>query len=493
MANVAVPEARGKTGSPALTQENWEHLMSLQDDIAALTGTTQLRWNAGTPLGTPTFVTYSFPTIAPPYEITYAPQSIGGFAPLGEAHKIYVRMALDIRASVSGIRFLEVPAAVDGQIRFSFVDFTGVQNATGAQASGFAHQPTLKTETYDGVATQSTGTFDIGGDVFINPAMYQANAQTLMPGVRGFSIVLHEIGHALGFKHPFEGTPTIDPSHDSGAYTIMSYNRPQATTTPGTVDIAATQLYYGTKPYDYSWDPSTLSLTVNGTTGGDTLLGTELGDTLRGGAGSDRLLGRLGNDMIDGGAGTDWAEQSGLISQKQMTRHGDGSVHVVDPTTGEADNLINIERIKFLDGIVAFDFEGPASSDTAAGIAYRLYQAAFDRTPDLQGLSFWVKWLDDGKTDPWNMAARFVDSAEFEAQYGSRTPEDADFMTKIYQNVLDREPEQGGFDWWLSRLSDDTFTQSEVLARFSDSDENRLNVADDIRNGIALSNDYYMF
>lgn len=150
---------------------------------------------------------------------------------------------------------------------------------------------------------------------------------------------------------------------------------------------------------------------------------------------------------------------------------------------------IEVERVQFNDGILAFDTD----SGENAGNAYRIYKAAFDREPDQQGLSFWTKWLDDGKTDPWNMAARFIDSREFEELYGSRNPDNADYMLRVYRNVLDRDPDQGGYDWWLERLNNSTFSQSEVLARFSDSVENRENVTPKVENGVFLSNEYFFF
>ena len=36
-------------------------------------------------------------------------------------------------------------------------------------------------------------------------------------------LLLHEIGHALGFKHPFEGPNTLSSTYDDHAYTVMSY------------------------------------------------------------------------------------------------------------------------------------------------------------------------------------------------------------------------------------------------------------------------------
>jgi len=48
-----------------------------------------------------------------------------------------------------------------------------------------------------------------------------------------------------------------------------------------------------------------LNLTLNGTTGADSLQGQDANDTLNGFAGKDTLLGNLGNDVLDGGEGDD--------------------------------------------------------------------------------------------------------------------------------------------------------------------------------------------
>jgi hypothetical protein len=298
--------------------------MSLSDDIAALTGARIARWNADGPLGTPVFVTYTFPTSPKTYD------PFGGFVLASETHKNYIRTALSTWDAVSGIHFLEVPESAGGQIRFSLVDLTGTLNARGAQASGYGYNPT-------------GGVNDLGGDAYLNAQFYAADAATIAPGQRGYSIVLHETGHVIGLKHPFEGTPTIDPAHDSGTYTIMSYNRSVATTSLGSVDIAATQFLYGLADAEFSWDPQTLSLTINGTNAAETRIGTELNDTLNG-------LG--GADLLNGKTGLDTATYSGAFADYKLTPSAGGQAIVTDLRPGSPDGedtLVNIEQLRFSD------------------------------------------------------------------------------------------------------------------------------------------------
>lgn len=259
----------------------------------------------------------------------------------------------------------------------------------------------------------------------------------------------------------------------------------------GSVDLT----FEGTAKLDIVFDGDKAS-TINLGDGGDIADGGYGNDRISGGGGNDRMRGGHGNDWLDGGAGSDLidgsngfdtARQAGNYRDHSIKFYSDGVISLA--RDGDVDLFKNVERLQFDDGILARD----TASGENAGNAYRIYKAAFDREPDVQGVTFWTKWLDDGKTDTWNMAARFIDSNEFRALYGSSTPDDADFLLRVYRNVLDRDPDQGGYDFWLKTLTSDQYSQSEVLARFSDSLENRQNVAPTIEKGFLMSNEYFLF
>lgn len=207
-------------------------------------------------------------------------------------------------------------------------------------------------------------------------------------------------------------------------------------------------------------------------------------DSIYGGAGDDILVGGLGNDWLDGGAGIDVALLHGSHADWILQRDA-FDFRALNAGLNETDTLRGVERIAFSDALVAFDTDG------LAGFGYRVYQAAFDRAPDREGLSYWVKQLDKGMSVT-EVAARFIDSNEFRSLYGAETTTHR-FVDKLYEHVLQRSPDEGGRAFWLDQINGGVYGRAEVLARFSDSTENRTNVAADISNGIMLGHEYFIF
>lgn len=211
--------------------------------------------------------------------------------------------------------------------------------------------------------------------------------------------------------------------------------------------------------------------------GDDRIIGSLWDDYIGGYAGNDLLYGRSGSNYIDGGSGIDTALYDGSIYAYQITQ-ASGGFYVRSAQVN--DTLVSVERIGFEDATLAFDH--------TSAQAYRLYQAAFARTPDTGGLSHWVAAMDDG-VGLHTVASSFLGSVEFHHLYGAN-PAPHDFVALLYQNVLGRLPDQSGYDFWLGRM-DAGETREAVLVAFSESAENQANVAVDIAGGILLTPDVW--
>ncbi|MDO1581893.1 DUF4214 domain-containing protein [Rhizobium oryzicola] len=183
-----------------------------------------------------------------------------------------------------------------------------------------------------------------------------------------------------------------------------------------------------------------------------------------------------GNDAFDGREGIDTVIYDGARASYTV-RQIAGVATVTSATTG-TDKLSNIERIQFADGTLALD------TSANAGQAYRLYQAAFDRTPDTGGLSFWVRAMDNGKS-LLDAAQGFVSATEFQALSGANVS-NQDFVGKLYEHVLHRAGEAGGMAYWLDQLAHGA-SKAEVLMNFSESAENIAGVSARIADGIWLA------
>lgn len=215
-----------------------------------------------------------------------------------------------------------------------------------------------------------------------------------------------------------------------------------------------------------------------GTDRNDSLSGTKSHDMIAAAAGNDTVIGNQGNDIIDGGAGTDAAKwTSPRRSYDIFINAGDDSI-----VTGqqESDTIRNVEKFIFTDGEFRTDTE-----DIAAQI-YRIYGATLDRTPDAGGLKYWVSELESGISDIRTTVNNFTASEEFQVKYGSL--DDGAFLSLLYNNVLGRDPDAEGFQYWTNSMSNG-MSRSEVVLNFSEAAENIEITRPEVERGIWVRDD----
>ncbi|HEY1042492.1 MAG TPA: DUF4214 domain-containing protein, partial [Telluria sp.] len=307
------------------------------------------------------------------------------------------------------------------------------------------------------------------GTLYLDNVEFGTQNADLTPGTRGYETLLHELGHLIGLKHPHEVTddnPAKLPAGQDGAFfTVMSYTTfSQPGTTFAQYDIAALRWLYGGDGLGGARGAAEGS--------GMYLMGTPFVDTLNGSALSDLIESGTGNDLINGGAGTDFVKINVARHLMTLTRTAEG----FSLDDGESvDQLVNIERVLYSNGAVALDIDG------TGGQAYRVYNAVLGRAPDAAGLGFWLSNMDKGVSLS-AVAGDMMTSPEFVANFGANLS-NQQLVETLYQNILDRAPEQAGLAYWVDALNAGTISQPDALAFISESTENRSSVDPTIANG----------
>lgn len=488
--------------------------MGLSSGINTVDSLVYSSWNPAP--HTSASLTFAFPRTLP---AGMSGEDHEGFAPVRPLQEKAARAALEAWAAVANIVFTEVSAGAD--ISFG----TNDQSASGS--AGYANLPD---------ASVREGTW-----VFLNNQTSINNHS--LPGETGFMVLLHEIGHTLGLKHPGlydsagdeTGGPYLPWEVDNRDYTQLSYYRPTSARlsgfdamSPMLYDIQAVQYLYGANMawhagddvYAFNeniaprciWDgggyntfdfsactggaaidlrPGMFSSTLPGyrnvsiafgvtvqqavgSAGADTVRCSDSGSVVLAGGGADTIHGGAGDDRILGGDGIDTLVLPDLAAHYRFSVGADGWRAEGDGR----DLLAGVERVRFADGAMALDIDG------VAGQVFRLYQAAFARAPDLAGLGYWIAAGDGGASLP-SVARFFIDSQEFGAAYG-QLGNDA-FVSRLYQNILGREPDAAGLAFHVGLLEQGATSRNETLAAFSESAENQAALVGVLGAGIAYT------
>jgi hypothetical protein len=113
---------------------------------------------------------------------------------------------------------------------------------------------------------------------------------------------------------------------------------------------------------------------------------------------------------------------------------------------------------------------GTVTSEEAAldgSVVERLYLAYFRRPAEPAGLAYWVGvWQDGYPID--SISNEFSRADEFRARYGN--VDNRRFVDLVYRNVMDRSPDNGGYDYWLAHIAKG-LTRGQLMIQFSESAE----------------------
>jgi predicted component of type VI protein secretion system len=307
-------------------------------------------------------------------------------------------------------------------------------------------------------------------------------------GSEAFQGAKHELLHVLGFGGGLDAntgrmsdatgfTSHFDPHVVVSGTQVAFGGTYTKLITGGTVPLAPLGRYYGIYHVDddstgvedlMGWVSAGAGKSEQELSTFDQVILKDLGYTLK-----TTLVSKDGHTFVPGAgtkvsgtAATDTAYFAGKATDYSMSTAWDGTVTVSSKIDGNITTGMNsIERIKFSDTAMAYD------ADIGAGQVYRLYQAAFNRKPDLEGLGYWIKAIDAGYT-----ITQIAESFVIQPQLTKLN--NADFIESLYQNALHR-PSDDGKSYWVGRL-EDGMSRAAVLASFSDSAENKVKVILDV-------------
>lgn len=277
---------------------------------------------------------YQFATFEPVDFVD--PGEYTGWTAFTETEKAAIRAAMAHIETFLNIDFVEVTGSADPDLNLGKVDLPGVTAGVGGPSISFSGATIMGYDAYvvyDNTIDLSSGEVDL---------------------------ILHELGHALGLKHPFNA-PLVPAGTDNNKYTIMSYTSNPDNARDAEVmmhyDILALQDLWGAAAHneddtiytgprgvavDAVWDSGgvdtfsaagrTNAVTLDlregafsrfgaidnvviaygvgienavGGRGNDRLVGNDLGNVLKGVLGADTILAGAGADVVRGGVGRD--------------------------------------------------------------------------------------------------------------------------------------------------------------------------------------------
>jgi len=444
---------------------------------------------------------YAFPESVPVYSA--ATEMAEGFTPFNDIQKQNAIAVLKYIETVTALSFVPTSEALESNTLLFAL------NTQEEDSYAYAYLPEIH---------------PLGSDIYM--AIHPTN-ETMSVGTEGALTLIHEIGHALGLKHPHEeaegvGEDSLLPAdEDSVANTVMSYEESTVENFKfefNTLDIAALHYIYGPNPnsrasddtYELSstqtnfiWDGAgvdtidaskleagiTLHLspgyhdfmgesaasvvtapgqiTVNFGTTIENIIGSAFDDALFGNAQANVITGNGGSDTIDGGDGLDIAVYTQPLSAIALSKNRDDTKATWEITLadGEKDTLVNVERLSFTDTRVALDLDGNAGRTVK--LLGKFLGSAGVSNKSFVGIG--LQYLDAGGT--YESLMELAISTVF-----GETPNSRSVVATFYQNLTGQQAPESVIDTYAGLLDNGDLSVLSLSLQVADNEINLSNI-----------------
>lgn len=195
------------------------------------------------------------------------------------------------------------------------------------------------------------------------------------------------------------------------------------------------------------------------------LIRTEAATSVDGSSGDDLLVSTASPQLFDGGAGYDKVTFSSNRASYTVVRTSSGYSVTEKTNTANEDSLSNVEEIQFGNEVLVLKY---------ADLVQQLYVAYFGRPADsgaLFNFSTTLKALG-APGDVQGLSSAYTTNAQVRElidTFGSSTESNSlysgdtvGFVTAVFQNVLNRAPQEAGLSFWQSAIDSGTLTKANA-------------------------------
>lgn len=197
-------------------------------------------------------------------------------------------------------------------------------------------------------------------------------------------------------------------------------------------------------------------------------IGNAANNILRGNAGNNTLDGREGIDTAMFGSALASYSISGTVASRSVSGGADGS-----------DTLLSVERLQFLDTLLA--------SDTQPGqntyLAYAMFNAGFDRGPDAAELALWTSQLDRlGNTR---------DLAQAMINYYAPGVSDEALVAHLWGTIVETPIPLEALEQYVGLVGNGTYTQASLLELVTTLDLNTVELVGVLGQTLSLDPSFF--